>query len=421
MGRSGRSLSIVIPALDEEQAIGSSIARCLAARESIVASGAVDRVEILVVSDGSTDRTEAIACGFEEVTVLAFDANRGYGAAILTGFAHASGELLAFLDADGTCDPRYFADLCRALDEQQADVVLGSRMGQDSAMPLVRAIGNAVFAWILGTLSRKRIRDTASGMRVLRRSALSDLMPLPDGLHFTPAMSARILLEDKLRLIEVPVPYDERTGRSKLHVLRDGMRFLGCIVQAAVTHRPARPLLLAACVAAVAALLVAALPVRHYLAQRSLEEWMIYRLLLASLLATVAALCVSTAVVAERVAALAHGRRRRDAGPTGLAVRLFRRRNGWLLGSGLLGVAILLCWPGLLEYWSTGHVEMHWSRATLASLLIVLAVALAVTGFQLDMLDLIERERAGLAALRPPDRVRPAAPGREPVPGARAG
>jgi len=416
-----RALSIVIPALDEEQAIGASIARCLAARTAIVASGAVDRIEILVVSDGSTDRTEEIACGFEEVTVLAFDLNRGYGAAILTGFAHASGELLGFLDADGTCDPTAFADLCRALDEQQADVALGSRMGQDSAMPLVRSFGNAVFAWILGTLSRKRIRDTASGMRVLRRSALPDLMPLPDGLHFTPAMSARILLEDKLRLVEVPIPYDERTGRSKLHVLRDGMRFLGCIVQAAVTHRPARPLLLVASAAAVAALLVAALPVRHYVAQHSLEEWMIYRLLLASLLATVSALCVSTAVVAERVAALAHGRMRRDAGPTGLVVRLFRRRNGWLLGSALLGAAIVLCWPGLIEYWSTGHVVMHWSRAALASLLVVLAVALAVTGFQLDMLDLIERERAGLAALRPPDRIRRAAPGGEPVPGVRAG
>jgi len=59
-------------------------------------------------------------------------------------------------------------------------------MGPGSEMPRMRAIGNAVFALILGVLSQQRIRDTASGMRVLRKSVLPDLDPLPDGLHYTP-------------------------------------------------------------------------------------------------------------------------------------------------------------------------------------------------------------------------------------------
>ena len=120
-------------------------------------------------------------------------------------------------------------------------------MGVGSAMPLVRAIGNTRRS--RGSSARSRAsasRDTASGMRVLRAIALEHLDPLPDGLHFTPAMSARILMEGKLRLVEVPMPYAERVGRSKLSVLRDGVRFLTCIVQAAVTYRPARPLLLVA-------------------------------------------------------------------------------------------------------------------------------------------------------------------------------
>lgn len=421
MSGSGHVLTVVIPALDEEQAIGATLERCLCARDAITASGGVERVEIVVVNDGSRDRTEAIACGFADVTVLGFDRNRGYGAAIQSGFAHGSGDLVAFMDADGTCDPMHFAQLCRAIDEQQADVVLGSRMGEGSAMPAVRAFGNALFAWILGILARQSIRDTASGMRVLRRSALADLTPLPDGLHFTPAMTARILLEGKLRLVELPMPYAERVGRSKLHVLRDGVRFLTCIVQAAVTHRPARPLLLAGFAAALCAAAVGSMPVLYYLANRRLEEWMIYRLLLASLLATVASLCVATAVVAERVAALAHRRVRRETGPTGLASRLFRRRHGWWLGLGLTTVAILVVRPGLIEYFRTGHVEMHWSRAALASLLVVLAVASATTAFLLDMLDLIERERTGLAALRLPDRVRPARSGPQAGAGTRVG
>src|SRR5262249_21256264 len=148
------------------------------------------------------------------------------------------GDLLAFLDADGTCDPRQFGPMCRALESESADVVLGSRMGAQSEMPALRAFGNALFAWMLGLLSRQRVQDTASGMRVLRRSALEHLTPLPDGLHFTPAMSARILMEGRLRLVELPMPYAERVGRSKLSVLKDGLRFLSCIMQAAVTHRP---------------------------------------------------------------------------------------------------------------------------------------------------------------------------------------
>jgi hypothetical protein len=407
MGAGGHVLTIVIPALDEEEAIGSTVQRCLDARAAIASAGGIEAVEIVVVSDGSSDRTEEIARGFDEVTVLAFDQNRGYGAAIQTGFAHGHGDLVAFLDADGTCDPLHFGPMCRAIEEQQADVVLGSRMGKDSEMPAVRALGNTLFAWTLGLLSRQRVQDTASGMRVLRRSALEHLTPLPDGLHFTPAMSARILMEGRLRLVELPMPYAERVGRSKLSVLKDGLRFLSCIVQAAVTHRPARPLLLAAALVGAFALAVGALPLRFYAANGRLEEWMIYRLMLASLLATVSAFGVATAVVAERVAALAHGRAPRAAGPTGLAARVLRRRHGWWLALALVALATIVVWPGASEYFASGHVTMHWSRAALASTLVLLAVALAVTAFLLDMLDLIERQRTGITRMRPPDRVRP--------------
>ena len=119
----------------------------------ICANSPVRDVDIVVVSDGSSDRTEEIAKSFDDVTVLVFEKNRGYGAAIKCGFEHGRGDLVSFLDADGTCDPKTFADLCRALEEQQADLVLGSRMGPDSEMPLVRTIGNRIFAWILGALS----------------------------------------------------------------------------------------------------------------------------------------------------------------------------------------------------------------------------------------------------------------------------
>jgi hypothetical protein len=406
-------LSIVIPALDEEAAIGGTLERCLAARGHVEAAGGVRGVEILVVSDGSTDRTEAIARGFPEVTVLAFDRNRGYGAAIKCGFEHARGELLGFLDADGTCDPAVFADLCRALEASRADVVLGSRMGPGTEMPRIRAIGNAVFAWMLGLLSQRRISDTASGMRVLRRDALPRLLPLPDGLHFTPAMSARVLLEGVLRLVEVPMPYAERTGRSKLSVLRDGVRFFRAIVQAAMCFRPARPLLLLASLVALAGAALGLGPSLFWIRHARLEEWMIYRLLLASLLATGVALLVLTAVVAERIAATVHGRPAAATGVTGLAARVLTQRVRRVGGLVLLVAAVVLVWPGLAEYATTGHVTMHWSRALLASLFVVIAATVGTASFLLGMLALIADARRPGSAVLPPDRVRPGQP--EPV------
>lgn len=400
-------LSIVIPALDEEAAIGDTVARCLAAREHLRAQAGLGAVEILVVSDGSSDRTEEIARGFPEVTVLAFDRNRGYGAAIKCGFAYATGDLLGFLDADGTCDPRFFAELCTALERERADIALGSRMGAGSEMPLVRTAGNLVFAFLLGVLARRTVQDTASGMRVLRRTALADLYPLPDGLHFTPAMSARVLLEGRLRLVEVPMAYAERVGRSKLSVLRDGARFLRSIVQAAVTYRPARPLLLAAALLALFAAALGTAPAWLWLREGHLEEWMIYRILLAWLLAVAGALVLCAAAVADRIAVLAHARPLARSGATALLGRLFTRRTRALGSALLLTLALVVTWSGFVQYATTGEVSMHWSRAVLGSLLLVLFVALGTTTFTLNMLELIETQRRPEDRPAPPDRIRP--------------
>jgi glycosyltransferase involved in cell wall biosynthesis len=386
----GRTLTIVIPALNEEAAIGSTIQRCLDARAHITSQSDVSDVEVIVVCDGSTDRTEEVARGFEGIRVFAFERNRGYGAAIKYGFEQSNGDLVSFMDADGTCDPRTFAKLCRALETERADVVLGSRMGPESEMPWIRALGNRIFALMLGVLSHHPIRDTASGMRVIRRDRLLDLYPLPDGLHFTPAMSAQVLMEDKLRLVEVPMPYAERVGRSKLSVVKDGLRFLRVITQAAMCYRPARPLLVVAGLLGLGALLEGLSPLAHWLRHGRLEQWMIYRILLSSLLATGFGIAVCTAVVAEQVAVTAHGRPMPEGSLTARISRLFTPRMRRVGGLALVGLAVAVVWPGLVEYATSGHVEMHWSRAVLGALLLVAAGILSATTFLLNMLSLMQ-------------------------------
>jgi len=233
------SLTVVIPALNEEAGIAAILARVLATRAPLAACG-VAELEVIVVDDGSTDATAARAA-LDGVRVVRHERNRGYGAALKTGLAQASGDLVAFLDADGTYPPEHLPDLCRrALAD--AEVVIGSRMaGADSEMPLTRFVGNRVFAGLVSLLSNQRVYDSASGMRVLRRTALPRLYPLPDGLNFTPIMSVRALHEG-LRVVEVPIPYSERVGRSKLSVVRDGLRFAESIVWSALGYNPARVL-----------------------------------------------------------------------------------------------------------------------------------------------------------------------------------
>ena len=249
-------LSVVIPALNEEQGIATIIQRVQAVEPFLQGAG-VDGLEVIVVDDGSRDRTAAVVEGFSGVRLIRHAVNRGYGAAIKTGFGEAKGELLAFLDADGTYPPERFADLCRVAIEQSADVVVGSRRsGANSEMPLVRQVGNFVWSNLVTLIGNHRVADPASGMRVVRRSALRQLYPLPDGLNFTPVMSTRSVHEG-LKVVEVPVDYRERVGRSKLSVVRDGGRFLATIISTALEYNPVRVLGIVGSVALGAAALMA--------------------------------------------------------------------------------------------------------------------------------------------------------------------
>lgn len=233
------TLSVVIPALNEEGGIADIMQRVLAVGPQLPPVG-VDRLELIVVDDGSSDRTAEIVRSTPGVRLEQHPVNKGYGAALKTGFRAATGELLAFLDADGTYPPEYFPQLCQTLLSNGYDIVVGSRMaGAQSEMPLTRRIGNTVFAGMISLLSRQRITDSASGMRVFRREALQKLYPLPDGLNFTPIMSTRALHEE-IRMAEVAIPYSERVGRSKLSVVRDGTRYVQTITWTALNYNPVR-------------------------------------------------------------------------------------------------------------------------------------------------------------------------------------
>jgi glycosyltransferase involved in cell wall biosynthesis len=372
------TLSIVIPAFNEEASIAEIVGRCLEARESLCRETGVERVEVLVVDDGSRDRTRDIAARFSEARLVVHPVNRGYGAALTSGFAAATGELLGFLDADGTCDPKAFADLHRALREQKADLAVGNRLHESSQMPSIRRIGNRFYAFIIARLTGVAVRDSASGMRLFKRELLERLRPLPAGLHFTPAMTARAASLGA-RIAEVPIPYAERQGRSKLNVIADGVRFLRVILGTIFAIHPLRIFGPLGALFVMLALGYGIKPVSYYLTFHRLEEEMIYRLLTIVTLSACSLTALCFGLIAQSLSDAATG-----------------RRNAWLEHRGLSasagGAGALLVVGGIalnsrtiMEYVASGHITTHWIYVLTGGLAVISGTVLVCFGITLSL------------------------------------
>lgn len=388
-----RMLSIVMPALNEEEGIAAIIRRVLDVESGLQAVG-IDQLELIIVDDGSRDGTAAVVSSFPTVRLIQHSVNRGYGAAIKTGFNQARGEFLAFLDADGTYPPEYFADLCRIALTDNADVVVGSRRsGGASQMPRVRRVGNLILSSLVSLIGNHRVADPASGMRLLRRSALPQLYPLPDGLNFTPVMSTRSVHEG-LKVVEFPISYEERVGRSKLSVVRDGTRFLKTILWTALEYNPVRILGLvgigALALAAAIALVIVGLRIQGITQLGPWGIWGLFSILVLTV-AGVSVFCLG-ATFNYLVSLFRRKRVRQGVFGRPLFDPPLDRHFGWLgivaafAGIGLSGVMLVLSLSG----WDLGRL---WFWLVLSALLGIVGLQLVGSWILMRVLErLSERE-----------------------------
>lgn len=203
-----KELTIVVPAFNEAQAIGQTMAGLRAMLDAAKIDG-----EILVVDDGSADGTgdAAEAAG---ARVIRLEDNSGYGYALKTGIANSDSKFVAIIDADGT----YPADkipemleLCRT-----ADMVVGDRGAAMKNVQWIRRPPKWVLNTLANMLARRKIPDLNSGLRVFKRSSLERFVQLlPDGFSFTTTITLSMLCSN-LRVIYTPIHYAKRVGQSSM-------------------------------------------------------------------------------------------------------------------------------------------------------------------------------------------------------------
>lgn len=222
------SLSVIIPCYNERKTIRKIVEK--------VRSAVTDDLEIIIVNDASTDGTDAIVdkLADETVKVVHHSQNRGKGAAMDTGFQHATGDIILVQDADLEYDPRDYPELLAPILQGEADVVFGSRFMGGRPHRVVyfwHMVGNRFLTLLSNVFTNINLTDMETGYKVFTREALQDLRVEEKRFGFEPEITAK-LSQRGARFYEVGISYYGRTyDEGKKIGWRDGVRALYVIVK----------------------------------------------------------------------------------------------------------------------------------------------------------------------------------------------
>jgi glycosyltransferase involved in cell wall biosynthesis len=219
-------ITVILPAKNEAE----GLRRTLPALRACLPDA-----ELIVVDDGSSDDTAAVASQ-HGATVLSSPYPMGNGAAIKRGARAAAGDILVFMDADGQHDPTLIPQLLARLD-QGFDMVVGARNAQGQANA-GRGAANAFYNKLASWMTGHKVADLTSGFRAVRADRFREFLHLlPNGFSY-PTTSTMAFFRSAYPVAYVPVPVAARLGKSHIRPIRDGLRFLLIIFRIATLYSP---------------------------------------------------------------------------------------------------------------------------------------------------------------------------------------
>lgn len=220
------TISVILPAKNEAGGLDRTLPALIARMPG---------AEIIVVDDGSTDDTAAIAAT-HGARVLSSPYSMGNGAAIKRGARAAKGDVLVFMDADGQHDAASIDALLLKLDEGY-DMVVGARDWSGQA-GVHRGAANAFYNWLASRMTGFDVKDLTSGFRVVRADKFREFIHLlPNGFSY-PTTSTMAFFRSAYPVAYLPIPVAKRLGKSHIRPLRDGVRFLLIIFKIATLYSP---------------------------------------------------------------------------------------------------------------------------------------------------------------------------------------
>lgn len=220
-------ITVVLPAKNEEAGLERTLPRLKAEFPD---------AEVIVVDDGSTDSTAAVAAAYG-AKVLSSPYSMGNGAAIKRGARAASRDVIVFMDADGQHDPALIHQLLFKMEEGY-DMVVGARNSSGQAN-IGRGTANAFYNWLATWMTGIRIEDLTSGFRAVKTSRFMEFLHLlPNGFSY-PTTSTMAFFRSAYPVAYVKIPVNKRIGTgSHIRPIRDGVRFLLIIFKIATLYSP---------------------------------------------------------------------------------------------------------------------------------------------------------------------------------------
>jgi len=224
-------VSIVIPAYNEEAAIGGDLELIQQTMEGLGRS-----YELIVVDDGSTDRTAEIVSARPAVRLVKHEHNRGVGAARTTGLRAAKGEVIIMTDGDGTYPNQDMPKLLERL--EHCDMVIGARRKERGTARWLRTPAKWFIRRLAGYLTSTHIPDLNSGMRAFRKHVALRYLNLLPTTHSWVSTITIAFLSDGYTVDFVPIDYYKRKGRSTFHPVRDTYNYITLVIRTVMYFYP---------------------------------------------------------------------------------------------------------------------------------------------------------------------------------------